>query len=160
MTLTLDVGSKNSESIQKAEREILSENLRLLYVALTRAKNLCYLTWGRFKGAESSAPGVLFHSDKKFGNHDDGDILSDLSLLLKRKDSGIQIEDMPNETGRPFVAETGETISLECRKFRSKIGRGWRFSSFSSLIHHDLGDDVIADYESDDENGVSNLSEL
>jgi len=159
MTLTLDLGSKNSESIEKAEREILSENLRLLYVALTRAKNFCYLVWGKFKGAESSAPGVLFHSEKEFGKYDGSTMSSDLSSLMERKDSGIQIENLPTGTGKPFVNETDETISLECRKFKSKISRGWRFSSFSSLIHHDLGDETIADYETDDEKGISNLSE-
>jgi len=160
MTLTLDVGSKNRDSIQKAEREILSENLRLLYVAITRAKSLCYLAWGRFKGAESSAPGVLFCPDRNPENQDNKNWEFDFPLHLKRKDSGIQIENMPNETGRPFIAETGETtIPLECRKFRSKISRGWRFSSFSSLIHHDFGDDAIADYEQDDEKGAPGLSE-
>ncbi len=159
MALTLDVGSKNSESIQKAEREILSENLRLLYVAVTRAKNLCYLAWGRFRGAESSAPGVLFHPGSKNRMDKDGSMLSDLSRLMERRDSGIQVEKMPEEAGRPFIAETAETILLECRKFRSKISGGWRFSSFSSLIRNDSGDDPPADDELDAEKGAFNLSE-
>ena len=49
-----------------AEKEILAENLRLLYVSLTRARNLCYLVWGRFHEAETSAPAYLLHPpDKK-----------------------------------------------------------------------------------------------
>ena len=43
------------------EKEILAENLRLLYVSLTRAKNRCYLIWGRFNEAGTSAPAYLLH---------------------------------------------------------------------------------------------------
>ena len=35
-----------------AEREELAESLRLLYVALTRAKHRCYVVWGRFYGSD------------------------------------------------------------------------------------------------------------
>ena len=49
-----------------AEKEILAENLRLLYVSLTRARNRCYLVWGRFHEAETSAPAYILHPpDKK-----------------------------------------------------------------------------------------------
>ncbi|MCK7514491.1 MAG: hypothetical protein MZV70_67730 [Desulfobacterales bacterium] len=43
------------------EREMLSENLRLLYVAVTRAKERCYLAWGRINTAETSALAYLLH---------------------------------------------------------------------------------------------------
>lgn len=39
----------------------LQEHLRLLYVALTRARNRCYLLTGAVKGLESSALGWLLH---------------------------------------------------------------------------------------------------
>jgi exodeoxyribonuclease V beta subunit len=56
-TPTLDLGSEErDENRAFAEKELLAENLRLLYVALTRAKNRCYLVWGRFNQAEISAP--------------------------------------------------------------------------------------------------------
>ena len=34
--------------------------MRLLYVALTRAKHRCYLVWGDFKFGRKSAPAYLF----------------------------------------------------------------------------------------------------
>ena len=59
-TVTLDFGSETVElSRNRAVREILAENIRLLYVALTRAKNRCYFVWGRFRKAETSAPAYL-----------------------------------------------------------------------------------------------------
>ena len=48
-----------------AEKEILAENLRLLYVSLTRARNRCYLVWGRFHEAETSAPAYILHPPEK-----------------------------------------------------------------------------------------------
>ncbi len=45
------------------ERELLAENLRLLYVALTRARAACYLVWGRLRGAGQSAPAYLLGLD-------------------------------------------------------------------------------------------------
>ncbi len=35
--------------------------MRLLYVSLTRAKNRCYLVWGRFKDAETSSIAYILH---------------------------------------------------------------------------------------------------
>ncbi|MBW1679731.1 MAG: UvrD-helicase domain-containing protein, partial [Deltaproteobacteria bacterium] len=60
--LTMDLGSeRGDENRALAEREILAENLRLLYVALTRAKSRCYIVWGHFNEAGTSALTYLFH---------------------------------------------------------------------------------------------------
>jgi exodeoxyribonuclease V beta subunit len=42
--------------------ELLAENIRLLYVGLTRAKSKCYLAWGNINSAESSALAYLLHT--------------------------------------------------------------------------------------------------
>ena len=44
-----------------ARREELSEDLRLLYVALTRAKYRCVVTWGQVRGAERAPLAWLLH---------------------------------------------------------------------------------------------------
>ena len=44
-----------------ARIEEFSESLRLLYVALTRAKRRCIVTWGKIKGAERSPLAWLLH---------------------------------------------------------------------------------------------------
>ncbi|MCX5909495.1 MAG: UvrD-helicase domain-containing protein, partial [Deltaproteobacteria bacterium] len=59
LKLVLDSGGNGNRTL--AQKELLAENLRLLYVALTRAKNRCYLLWGRFKDAETSALAYLLH---------------------------------------------------------------------------------------------------
>ena len=60
--LVRDLGpGQSAENIRLAKRERLAESVRLLYVALTRAKHRCYFAWGAFSGAESSAPAWLLH---------------------------------------------------------------------------------------------------
>jgi len=60
--LKLDLGSSDQEKhLELARREALAEHLRLLYVALTRAKHRCTIVWGAFKEAETSALGYLLH---------------------------------------------------------------------------------------------------
>ncbi len=57
-----DVGSeRQEENRDRMHGERLAENLRLLYVALTRARNRCYLTWGTLDHAESAALAWLLH---------------------------------------------------------------------------------------------------
>src|SRR5262249_19204844 len=67
--LVLDLGSAEFDAHRKmAFRERLAENLRLLYVALTRAKNRCYFVWGAFRGAGTSAAAWLLHRPAKLGD--------------------------------------------------------------------------------------------
>jgi exodeoxyribonuclease V beta subunit len=60
--LVRDLGPDVAEEHKEQARlERLAENVRLLYVALTRAKHRCYLAWGAMKGAATSAPAWLLH---------------------------------------------------------------------------------------------------
>ena len=51
----------DSAARDAARGEEFSESLRLLYVALTRAKHRCVVTWGQIKGAERSPLAWLLH---------------------------------------------------------------------------------------------------
>ncbi len=145
MKLTLDFGSeKQSDHLRSAEKEILSENLRLLYVALTRAKDICYLVWGRFANAESSAPGYLFH----FAETDDASaltrnlktvndqaLLSELDQISKNCDSCMQISRMTSRPGKIYTPPKTGNLYLKCRSFTARVLNSRKFASFSSLIH-------------------------
>ncbi len=62
----LDLGLQNGlaaeESKSRAMLESRAESLRLLYVALTRAEQACYIGWGAIKGAQNSALAWLLHN--------------------------------------------------------------------------------------------------
>ncbi len=53
--LVVDIGGENTARINQRNRESLAEELRLLYVAITRAKHRCYLFWGRVKAKKGWA---------------------------------------------------------------------------------------------------------
>jgi exodeoxyribonuclease V beta subunit len=74
--LCLDLGSDHARrhaSWQEAEE--LTESLRLMYVALTRARHRCSVIWGHFRAAEKSPLAHLLHADSDVTPRDgfDGD---------------------------------------------------------------------------------------
>jgi exodeoxyribonuclease V beta subunit len=58
--MVLDIGSpRQAERSEQHALEQLGEDLRLTYVALTRAESRCYVTWGTFSDAAASPLGWL-----------------------------------------------------------------------------------------------------
>jgi exodeoxyribonuclease V beta subunit len=161
MRLTLDLGSEEMDEHRVlAEKEQLAENLRLLYVALTRAKNRCYLLWGRFNQAETSAPAYLLHQPESFeeGNVvsatgerfkvlNDEDVLGELTAVLDKAEGTVKLSEMPTETGEDYSPLLGEKEALRCLQFSGNIDRQWRISSFSSLVSGKLHRAELADYD-------------
>lgn len=148
MKLTLDLGSPDCDkNAVLAEKEQLAENLRLLYVALTRAKNRCYVVWGKFKGAETSALAYLLHHSvskgcgglldtlsDRFGTLDDDAIQADMEKLREQARGSIAIGNMPTSKGILLQHTGNDPLSLRPRPFTGRIDRTWRISSFSSLV--------------------------
>ncbi len=156
MRLTLDLGSADmDENRVFAEKEQLAENLRLFYVALTRAKNRCYFVWGRFKEAETSAPAYLLHqpeswegksivsaTGERFSALTDKDLFEELKGIQKKARGTINLVEMPttHPSNHPSIHPSihlpthPTTLPLTCREFSGDIDRSWRISSFSSLI--------------------------
>jgi len=159
MKLTLDVGSKQLDTSRfLAERELLAENLRLVYVALTRAKNRCYMVWGKLNKAETSAPAYLFHQPKpnegdmaqrvkdRYLSFDENALSKDLFRLSANSAGSISITELPRENGEPYKPIRHKTEKLLAREFNGRIERSWRISSFSSIAHRRHGDDA-ADHD-------------
>ncbi|MBW1796879.1 MAG: exodeoxyribonuclease V subunit beta [Deltaproteobacteria bacterium] len=147
-TPTLDLGSEErDENRAFAEKELLAENLRLLYVALTRAKNRCYLVWGRFSQGETSAPAYLLHQPESFETGNvvqaiaeryngltDEAVKEELRAAVSKAEGTITLSAMPaGQTGETYTPLPGRKTALSCREFSGGIDRLWRISSFSSL---------------------------
>jgi len=145
--LTCDVGSSESEQSKKnARKEALAENIRLLYVALTRARHRCYLVWGRFNEAGTSAPAYLLHrapgefseggideTDQRFCKLSDDEFMEDISGLVKRAGGAIHACEMPIEEVERYGASADEGEGLSCREFQGNIDKTWKIASFSYL---------------------------
>jgi exodeoxyribonuclease V beta subunit len=145
--LTCDIGSSDREcSKESARRELLAENVRLLYVALTRAMHRCYLVWGKFNEAGTSAPAYLFHrsgadssdnvideTDKRFCKLTDSELLNDIAYVAQKSEGNIDAHEMPIEAVRKYWTRYDIDESAECRHFSRTIDRSWRIASFSYL---------------------------
>ncbi|MBW2005250.1 MAG: exodeoxyribonuclease V subunit beta [Deltaproteobacteria bacterium] len=161
MRLTLDLGSPAmDENRVFAEKEELAENLRLLYVALTRARNRCYLVWGRFRDAETSAPAYLFHQqgswkgdnvvnsiEERLKTLSDEDMRAELKILVDNPDGIIRLSEMPTETGEKYSPLPEKEVVLSSRTFSGNIDRQWHISSFSSLISGQQYGAELADHD-------------
>jgi exodeoxyribonuclease V beta subunit len=147
--LTLDLGGDDSAlSRRYAEAETLSENLRLLYVALTRAKERCYLVWGRINTSETSALAYLFHfrdagdstdpdivarMKRALKTKSDDDLLQDLETLVARSQATIDVRPLPDAPLQRARPVADDSATLCGRQFTGKIDRSWRIASYSAL---------------------------
>jgi exodeoxyribonuclease V beta subunit len=109
--LCLDLGTASDEHLRLAERERLSEDLRLLYVALTRAKHACFFCWGQISKQEESA----------------------LHYLLEQTAPEMMIKPWPTAFVRPELRATEQTVAIKAAQFEKKIDTSWRLVSYSSL---------------------------
>ncbi|HEX7470190.1 MAG TPA: UvrD-helicase domain-containing protein, partial [Verrucomicrobiae bacterium] len=133
------------EHLQLAERERLAENVRLMYVAVTRAVHRCCFVWGGFNDAGSSAPAWLFHQpaeigepkleelDAHFKELSDDEMQAQLTELADVSAGAIEIQDLPATSSERFQPPESQAQKLSCREFTGKIPRDWRISSFSFL---------------------------
>jgi exodeoxyribonuclease V beta subunit len=158
--LVLDLG-RNEKSLSAARKELLSENIRLLYVTLTRAKNRCYLVWGRINSGETSAMAYLFHYARNneysgdeeivtavkdyFTGNDDTRLLDDLKKLKERAGGAIDVSVLPSAVDGKYDFYEGDLEQLFCRNFTGKIDDTFKISSYSSLTagspaSHDIRD--------------------
>jgi len=143
-----------------AEKELLAENLRLFYVALTRAKHRCYVVWGRINESETSAPAYIFHQPEilssesivsSIGEHvkslTDDVMLKGLNSLQHRSAGAVTLAPLPTEPAvAPLSFEDQQTILIP-KKFDATIDRQWRVSSFSSLVYRHSYEPELADYD-------------
>lgn len=147
--LTADLsGDKDSPNRIRAQNEMLAENLRMLYVAVTRAKKRCYLAWGRISTAETSAPAYLLRSGPEDENDDsdwasrlraefkalgDDEVRSRLDGLAAASDGTIVIRPLPEQPATRVANAGRPSRQLTCREFRGSIDSTWSLTSYSAL---------------------------
>ena len=144
----LDIGSaERDEHARLHQREELAESLRLLYVALTRAKHRCSVVWGRFSEGGSSALGYLLHRPTSDGAEtnlarltdalqariDSHEFEEDLQRLAALAPGAIALRELASGEDVPYVAP-GEVDALSpARPAKRVLDDGWRTSSFTRL---------------------------
>lgn len=121
------------EHIAWLAQEVLAEDLRLLYVALTRAKYLCHLAWGPYSGAKGSALGYLLAGSQERAW---SDYLAGWSRLMEKYPLQLCSKEMPGTDIVPKKQRAESHPVLAARTFTGRIDSGWRVSSYSALIGH------------------------
>ncbi len=145
--LAIDIGSPDLEANkERAGWEQFAENLRLAYVALTRARHRCTVYWGRIRSFATSPLGYLLHPPpagdgppsvseikQHLGSLDDATMLAELerhsgaaSIAIERvalRQSPLRDESDTSLPAPAFIA----------RKPERAIDDRYRTSSFSAL---------------------------
>jgi len=154
-----------------ADKETLAEGLRLLYVALTRAKYRCYLVAGKVNDKtgrnrpETSPVSYLFHAPEEIRSVDDlvamlaaevktlaaADMEKQLEEVAGKADGAISVVPMPADDGSPpYVPSVDDGKPLTSRTLEAVIDREWRVASFTSFAKGDAG---VAELPDRDETG-------
>jgi exodeoxyribonuclease V beta subunit len=130
-------------SYAAGERERLAEELRLLYVALTRAKYRCYLPWGRFRGAERGALAWLLHGNgqcgtvKEFGEAvlalEEHALRQRLESWAAEATGGVAVEPLPAPTDVPYTPRAAGEPVHRAREVIRGARSDWRVTSYTAL---------------------------
>ena len=133
-------------NLHSAEKERLAEDIRLVYVALTRARAKLYCVWGAADtraNPHSSALAWLLYDRQSpaqltnslpFAKIDADIVRAALEELAQRAQGNIECLPLP-EIEQPVVAREvlGEVALLQAQVFTGTVASDWRISSFSSL---------------------------
>ena len=135
-------------SLSKAKELVLqeekAEDLRLLYVALTRARERCVITWGNANGVNDSALFSLLHPT--LTKIDPVQMATDIQELADSSNQTISVEPLIEQAIVTLQNNLAETQTLSARNFIGKIDKPWRIGSFSALT---AGHDAeMPDYDS------------
>jgi exodeoxyribonuclease V beta subunit len=129
-----------------AERELLAENIRLLYVSVTRARNRCYLVWGPINKAGTSSLAYILHplqgalesvvddTEAHLSGMDERSLQEELERIAASSAGAISFAPLPEDPGPVIPPDVGEIGPLAARAFRRAVGRSFEITSFSSLI--------------------------
>ncbi|MGM0632376.1 MAG: exodeoxyribonuclease V subunit beta [Pseudomonadota bacterium] len=138
-----------------ADRERLAEDVRLLYVALTRAETKLYVSWGnvgtRGGTARHTALAWLLYSDRSADSlaetafaaslgEDEDTVMAPLRALQDKAPGVIECTAMPGTDaalvpdGERTVESAGDSApELAVAGFSGRIDTDWRIASFSAL---------------------------
>ncbi len=142
--MIVDLGSDDFErNRQQALQEELAEDIRLLYVAVTRAKYRCYIAWADVrseKQANQSALSYLLFADESQDwqqallNNDFASQQAVLQSLAEQMPEAIEYHllDVPGELAGSYHANKDQQ-QLSARKRTRSLVTFWQMSSYTAL---------------------------
>ena len=149
------VMSPDEEQRQQADRERLGEDLRLLYVALTRARHACWLGLADLKSG--SARASVLHQGAVAWLLGGGEQLPAPEELTRwlaawQQVEGIAVTSAPEPDDTLYQPEQPDSSGLHTRVPRHAPFESWWISSYSALaIGGDAPDSPLAEQMADDD---------
>jgi len=128
----------DEDLLMRADRERLAEDMRLLYVAVTRACHACWLGLAPMVNGQKKSETLLSHSAVGYllaGKAGEGD-LGGLLAELADGCSHIKVAAPPIEGTEKLPAETIKAVALlsAAREYRGPKFESWWIGSYSSLV--------------------------
>jgi len=141
---TLELESDKGSPLRvQACREELAEQLRLFYVAVTRAIHRCTIVWGATNDSHTAAPFWLLHASPQAdteeqlraerGSKNDRALRSDLAALVARSGGTIRVEGLPDAGPGGRLLAQDDPGPLRARPLLRQVDWTWRMASFSAL---------------------------
>lgn len=142
----------SQEVLDQAEFERLAEDLRLLYVAITRPVFACYLGLAAVKLAKTgkrgepdlhlSGLGHLLSGGTALGV---SEVRPALQALVSESALQTELSTLPEATDESWSEPELNHQMLRARACAHRVPQGWRVGSYSALLHgmshhHDDGD--------------------
>ncbi|MGY5611658.1 exodeoxyribonuclease V subunit beta [Vibrio brasiliensis] len=166
----LDIAKQDS-SLAQADKERLAEDLRLIYVALTRAVYGCFIGTSPLRngrstkeptGVHNSAMGHLLQDGQQGG-------IQDLTIAIQKQVDGLNcvvLSALPQQHSQPFSLLNESQHSLTASELSHEIDRNWRITSYSGLVkqgsHHSdeaFTDLMHLDIDSSDEQDQDEIAD-
>ncbi|GGK61231.1 exodeoxyribonuclease V subunit beta [Amphritea balenae] len=131
---------KDEDSLALADRERLAEDLRLLYVAVTRSVHACYIGLASIPDGQSRKKSGLYRSALGYLLLDGLDNNDELPARLDAltANDGISVCQPPQSDQQRdlFDLPEPEVVEYSASLFQRKLKRDWRISSYSALVSH------------------------
>ncbi len=143
MRRTLYIGTDaDPDHLARARTERHAESMRLLYVAVTRARNRCYLVWGDLPGASASPLGYLLRAhapapgpdtDANAPKDAEGSTAGALALLARQSEGAVTVCSLPAAETAPAGRAGPGPVLIPERRMTRRFDLDWSIASFSSL---------------------------
>lgn len=140
----MDFGSDQlSKNRERMQAETLAEDVRLLYVALTRASAHCTVMWGDITDAGLTAMARLLNQSGQKVEQGFGSVFCD---WVEDNEHAEQVSTL--DAGS-FLNKS-EHIILQARSCQRPPRPSWKISSYSALVRHASGHAERPDYDAAD----------
>lgn len=145
--LCFDLDAKSADGLEAADKERLAEDLRLLYVALTRSVHACFIGLANLPDGQSRSKSGLHRSALGYLLLDGAQSSERLneSLQAMTEAASVQLMSPPEPERQAGLFDLPEE-ALEmgvARDFQRVLRRDWRISSYSALVSHGHSDPVL-----------------